>query len=382
MEPIMTRLSLIALIALSSTGCELIDDSEFENTEETCDDVSKVTFYADADGDGYGSDLAQKEACEAPAGYIADGGDCDDEDSEISPDADEVCDGVDNNCDDITDEDATDTAIFYADSDSDGYGDEALIEESCEASSGYIAEAGDCDDTDASVAEICTVGLRFANIRSDNPDALFSVEDADGNQVFSESVSQLDSTGYIEVDRGTYDIVMSMEGTELWRASDFPFNTAGDSYTTAAISNYAIIKRDIYEDLSAGEFRLNLTNTDETAVEYAAGLQELDSGDFQVVFNQSLNINEELIEVLSTPELPLLIEVVWPLTEGGYDVRMDWVVTDGAVDADGSLLFGWFHYTGVCLLTDSSTCAAEMVTLDENGTVMSFPINSMGWTPQ
>ena len=85
--------------------------------------------------------------------------DCNDEDASINPDADEVCDGVDNNCDAITDVDATDAVEFYGDADGDGYGGSNLTLMACEAPAGFMATNDDCDDTNADVnpdgAEIC-----------------------------------------------------------------------------------------------------------------------------------------------------------------------------------------------------------------------------------
>lgn len=43
------------------------------------------------------------------------------------------------------------TYTFYADTDTDGYGDPENVIEACEAPSGYVSNAEDCDDTDASV---------------------------------------------------------------------------------------------------------------------------------------------------------------------------------------------------------------------------------------
>ncbi len=62
-------------------------------------DFLPPTFYADADGDGFGDAATAAESCEAPAGFVADGSDCDDADAAVNPDADEVeGDGVDNDC--------------------------------------------------------------------------------------------------------------------------------------------------------------------------------------------------------------------------------------------------------------------------------------------
>lgn len=57
------------------------------------------TFYLDMDHDGFGDAAMSREACDAPAGYVLDDGDCVDGDAAIHPDADELCDGADNDCD-------------------------------------------------------------------------------------------------------------------------------------------------------------------------------------------------------------------------------------------------------------------------------------------
>jgi len=82
-------------------------------------------------------------------GYIGVGGDCDDTDPEVNPDALEYCDSIDNDCDGVTDEpDAMDTTIFYADSDGDGYGDSDATAIACTAPDGFASVPGDCNDTD------------------------------------------------------------------------------------------------------------------------------------------------------------------------------------------------------------------------------------------
>ena len=48
--------------------------------------------------------------------------DCDDENADISPNAFEICDDIDNNCDDVVDTDARDRLLQFVDNDGDGYG--------------------------------------------------------------------------------------------------------------------------------------------------------------------------------------------------------------------------------------------------------------------
>jgi Putative metal-binding motif len=119
-------------------------------------------FYPDSDGDGFGDDAKAVEACDAPVGFIAKGGDCNDDDAAIHPGAAELCDGVDNNCDGLVD-DADPTveasATFYRDADGDGYGDPNSAQHACAAPAGFVTDATDCDDTASAVhpgaTEVC-----------------------------------------------------------------------------------------------------------------------------------------------------------------------------------------------------------------------------------
>ena len=54
----------------------------------------------------------------APDGFSMIDGDCDDSTVDVNPDQDETCDGIDNNCSG-DESDASDTMIYYIDSDSD-----------------------------------------------------------------------------------------------------------------------------------------------------------------------------------------------------------------------------------------------------------------------
>jgi len=86
-------------------SCNGLDD----DCDGTVDDGVKLTFYADADEDGYGDPNVFQDACAAPMGYVTDNTDCDDMDPDVNPGAAEVCDDlVDNNCDGLQDcDDAT-----------------------------------------------------------------------------------------------------------------------------------------------------------------------------------------------------------------------------------------------------------------------------------
>ncbi len=133
------------------------DDNDCDGTVDEDDAADAGTWYADVDGDGYGDAGTSTVSCSAPAGFVSDATDCDDGDAAANPGATEVCDGADNDCDGTVDEDdAADALTWYADADADGYGDLASSTRACEAPSGYVSDASDCDDTDAAINPAAT----------------------------------------------------------------------------------------------------------------------------------------------------------------------------------------------------------------------------------
>lgn len=62
-----------------------------------------VTYYEDNDNDTYGNPLSSQISCTQPLGYVINNYDCDDANANINPGAIEICDGSDNNCDQLID---------------------------------------------------------------------------------------------------------------------------------------------------------------------------------------------------------------------------------------------------------------------------------------
>ncbi len=109
--PAVGTLVLLACLVACHEKTEVIDTGGDEPT--------------DLDGDGYGVPV-----------------DCNDQDASIHPGADEYCNGEDDDCDGITDEeDALDASTWYLDGDGDGYGDAATSTVTCYAPSGYLADS-------------------------------------------------------------------------------------------------------------------------------------------------------------------------------------------------------------------------------------------------
>ena len=146
--------------AINPSATELCDGLDNDCNGVADEDASGgSTWYADTDDDGFGDPAVSQVACDGPLDHVTDNSDCNDADAAINPDAIEVCDGADNDCDGTVDVGAADPATWYADGDGDGYGDGSSVLSACDAPSGYGSDATDCDDTDAAVypgaAEVC-----------------------------------------------------------------------------------------------------------------------------------------------------------------------------------------------------------------------------------
>jgi hypothetical protein len=117
------------------------DNTIYPGAAETCDGKDndqngqtdegvKTTFYADQDGDGFGTPGDTRLACTRPDGYAANNTDADDTDSTIYPGATEICDNKDNNQNGQTDERLA-TSTYYQDGDGDGFGNPDARQPAC-----------------------------------------------------------------------------------------------------------------------------------------------------------------------------------------------------------------------------------------------------------
>ena len=121
-----------------------------------CDDSDPevggaIEWYPDEDGDGGGADGETLIGCDSEPGFSGSADDCDDTRGSVYPGADEYCDEIDNDCDDIVDENPVDGLTYYRDADGDGYGSEDDTLQSCDTPTGYSPSLGDCDDANASL---------------------------------------------------------------------------------------------------------------------------------------------------------------------------------------------------------------------------------------
>jgi hypothetical protein len=153
---------------LALERCDGVDndcDTAFDDDDPSV--VGRAPFWDDADGDGFGLDAVPDFACAAPTGAALVPGDCDDGAPLVSPAAAEVCNGADDDCDGLTDDADPDrgalgAAVFFLDTDGDGFGSEAVI--ACSGEPNVVSNDDDCDDADANTwpgaPEVCGDNLR------------------------------------------------------------------------------------------------------------------------------------------------------------------------------------------------------------------------------
>jgi hypothetical protein len=205
--------------------CDSVDN-DCDGTVDEGDSADASTWYADGDSDTYGDSSKSQSACSQPSGWVADATDCDDTDANTYPGADEYCDGHDDNCDGDIDEDASvDVSTWYVDADSDGYGNAASTDIDCYAPTGYVADATDCDDTEATTYpgadEYCDGHDDDCDGDTDEDDSVDAITwyaDSDADGEGDATVSDIDCyqpSGYVENSTDCDDTTIVLNTADL-----------------------------------------------------------------------------------------------------------------------------------------------------------------------
>ena len=158
------------------------DDCDSEIDEE----LPTEMYAPDTDGDGVhtANQSLWVEACAQPEGHLpldSSTTDCADNDPNVFPGANEVCNGIDDDCDGSLDEDVQ--VSLYLDGDGDGWGVGAPLGLGCPGV-GFATMAGDCDDGSAELNMDDADGDGITSCDGDCDDTLFGVQpgsDYDGD---------------------------------------------------------------------------------------------------------------------------------------------------------------------------------------------------------
>jgi hypothetical protein len=127
--------------------CNSIDDNCNVSIDE---DAFFATWYLDGDADGYGNILFDSISCFELMGYVFDSTDCNDENIAINPGKDELCNTIDDNCNELIDEDLV-FELYFIDEDGDNFGNSAIDSLWCVSVVGFVLDSTDCNDTNPDI---------------------------------------------------------------------------------------------------------------------------------------------------------------------------------------------------------------------------------------
>ncbi|NNE14780.1 MAG: hypothetical protein HKN51_07370 [Saprospiraceae bacterium] len=144
---------------ISPEICDAIDNNCDGRADEG---LPRNRYYFDFDNDGFGDASIFVDTCiiTPPVGFVDNLSDCNDMNELINPNASEICDAIDNNCDGRADEGLTKNR-YYEDLDQDGFGNQLVFADTCILIPpvGFVDNSSDCDDSDNSInpdgIEIC-----------------------------------------------------------------------------------------------------------------------------------------------------------------------------------------------------------------------------------
>ena len=161
--------------------CNGVDD----DCDGEVDEGVLVAGFADEDGDLHGDPTRPRDGCPDSPRFSVVGDDCDDTNRRVHGAQLEICDELDNDCDEVVDEDAV-ALTWYRDADGDGFGDpRGGTTVSCVPPEGFDLLPTDCDDSAAGVSpvadEACNGRDDDCNGRADFRVGPSDFEDDDGD---------------------------------------------------------------------------------------------------------------------------------------------------------------------------------------------------------
>ncbi|MEN9942843.1 MAG: hypothetical protein RLZZ91_844, partial [Bacteroidota bacterium] len=154
--------------------CNLVDDNCNGQVNEG---LVFANYYIDTDQDGFGAGTAINSCTPIFGNYVTNNFDCNNNNANIRPNAAEICNSIDDNCNNLIDDGLT-FVNYYIDTDGDGFGAGVATNSCINPGSGYSTNNSDCNNTNASIrpsaSEVCNEiddncnnvideGLQFSN---------------------------------------------------------------------------------------------------------------------------------------------------------------------------------------------------------------------------
>ncbi len=319
--------------AKSPALTELCQDKKDNNCngeidEANCQGCKQV--YKDGDQDGFGV-ATDKQCLSAPAfpytAFVS--GDCDDKDANIKPGALEVCNGKDDNCDNVTDpQGSTGCTQFYPDVDKDTYGAKVSAQCLCKSTGTWTAtKTGDCDDGNGKInpaaKEICNKLDDNCNTQVDEGLIKTYYKDNDGDGYGSVSTLQdcAAVTGYVEKsgDCNDYNKAIHPAAKELCNGTDDDCNGFIDDKLPLA-NIYTDVDGDGFGSKNAKVQKHCLTATGEAPLGYSTTNDDCDDSKSTAYPNAPElcdGILNNCNQKVKDAHCPTKCEGAWPIFLGG-----------------------------------------------------------------
>ena len=176
---------------------ELADGLDNNCNGRIDENIATTQFYIDRDGDGFGDPATSRLELLQPLGYVLNNLDCDDQRPQDNPDAREIVDNYDNDCDGSVDEGAS---RYFPDLDGDGFGAANGSIQSATPVDGYVENNVDCDDNNRTTYP----GANEAFDSVDN-DCDGSIDEGFSSQLYYRDI---DGDGFGDSSRSVLDITI------------------------------------------------------------------------------------------------------------------------------------------------------------------------------
>ena len=234
-----------------------------------------VTYFADADGDGFGNNAVTQVSCQgAPTGFVSNNADCDDTNAAIHA-----------------------MVPYYVDADGDGYGS-VITASFCTATApaGYSVNNTDCNDTVFSANNICpsVVNLKF-NIEGYYNTATQSMVPVKANQLVAGATNT-------DVDDVTVELRSAADGA-LVDTAIAALKTNGTAVATFATgasgSYYLVVKyKNAIETWSATPQSVGLTPltynfTNAASKAYGNNMKQVSAGVY-AIYSGDINLDSNI----------------------------------------------------------------------------------------